>query len=109
MIKNFWENVKFVCTKHEHPLDMVLREGTTAPFYACENYDNKEDQCLNRISFHDAQDIVEKLAAYIAASDEYGGTDFTNFTFKYKKIDVKVVKYRETEIVLSVLDRRIYG
>ena len=91
-------------------------EVIKTPFYACENYETDQNKgsappCFNRINMDDYQGIVLK---FIELMDKHGPLDdFTNCSFSYKgsrhKINVKVLRYTEKEIVLGILNTTVLG
>ena len=114
VVKNLWGITEFYCSyRHSEPIKMVYKQGPTSMFYSCPHYyvdsiNRPNDRsCTNRLSFDDAEAIVLKLSDLILEKEENGETaDFTNFTFKYKSIEITVIKYSLTSIHLLILNRR---
>lgn len=112
VIKNLWNMTKFYCGHgHEIPVEMIFKNGTTL-FYSCPRYyvDNinrpGERSCTNRLSFDDAEQIILKISDKILEYENRGEkADITNYSFKYRNIEVKVLKYTEMEMRVQILNK----
>ncbi len=117
MIPNFWKHIHFFCTnRHDTPVAMIVANGNS-PFYACPKYMRldtahpnghtpDERACPNRISFVDAQRIVECFSEQITedlANMEV--VDYTGYEFTFKRHRVKVLKYKDDDIRLCILNQ----
>ncbi len=118
MVANLWKKIKWVCAnRHEQPIPFVLMQGTSA-FYACPRYMRKDAQhplghdvderaCPNRISLYEEPQIVEVLNKIIEEDLMSGAiVDYTNLVFHYKHIEAKVLKYSDSEITISLLNKK---
>ena len=118
MLKNFWEGLSFYCMNgHDDPVPMTVMTGSSA-FYACPKYMLKDEEhpegheygeraCANRISFVDAERIVSKLSDEVSAAylrDEI--PDMTGYSFSFKTINVKVLRFKEGDIRLGIVNRK---
>ena len=117
MIKKFWEYIHFYCLNHEEPIPMTIMEGDTA-FFACPHYmikdekhpygrEQQEKMCVNRLSFAQATKIVDKFMKIIDADGFNAvGTDYKGLKFKVSGIDVRILKYSQSDIKIGVWNRR---
>lgn len=117
MIKKFWEYSHFYCLNHEEPIPMTIMEGDTA-FFACPHYmikdekqpygrEQQEKMCVNRLSFTQATKIVDKFMKIIDADGFNAvGTDYKGLKFKVSGIDVRILKYSQSDIRIGVWNRR---
>lgn len=113
MIKNLWKNTTFYCGHgHEMPIEMYYKDGPLSMFYACpkyypENRTKNERACSNRLNFVDAEAIIEKFSAIIEEKEaDNTFFDFTNFSFKYRSIEVKVLEYSLDSVKLQIINRK---
>ena len=110
-----------MCNNHDTPVPMYVYEGAMTPFYACPRYMKKdkdhpngheefEKGCANRVSFEDVRHIVEKLGKQMS-EDEASGViaDYTGMRFKWKSVDVVVLKYTNNKITLGVSNKKEIG
>jgi len=114
MVTNIWKNIGFYCMNHPEPIPFYVYEGSATPFYACKKYmrkdemhpeghEDNEDACGNRLSFNMAISIVEKISKEIEDSLSKGElTDYNGFTFRYKNVRVKVLKYTPQKGVTGI-------
>lgn len=105
MITNFERGLKYYCTCHGEPIEMVQQEGSST-FLACPKFfvrddkhpdgrEQEEPPCYNRISYYDADKIIEKYMATIERMTLTGATldsDFAGITVKYKEHEAKLLK-----------------
>ena len=117
MIKNLWKNTKFYCGVHSTPVEFQYQHGNVlnpnaTMFYSCPKYypDNRdatERACTNKLSFDDAEQIIRKLSDKIE-EDEANGVlfNYTNYSFKHKTIEVKVLSYSDSKIKLSIINKK---
>lgn len=118
MIKNFWSKIKIYCgNNHNTPIEFTVKAGES-PFYACPKYmlkDNKhpnghtkdERACPNRLNFIDAQGIVEKFSDIVEKdiiNDK--NINYEGLEFKYKHYEIKVFKYTDNDIKISVINKK---
>lgn len=109
MIKNIWGSVVFVCGNHPD-VKLEIVQGPHSPFYACpkyreENRQKDERACNNRLNLIDYEKIVSKLMDKVYEDFMSGlESNLTNYTFKYKGIQCKVLQHANDKITLSVLN-----
>lgn len=119
IINNVFKRVTITCMNHSSPLKMEIlqnMECIKTPFYACENYFQKElpkdvKGCANRLNLSDYEDIILKLSEILGQRENLFA-DMTGYTFTYKgtrqKILVKILKYSQTgEIVLGIKNETV--
>lgn len=117
MIKNLWSRVVFQCGNHdskEH-IKLFYHEPSfkeASMFYSCPKYypDKRVDgekACFNRLSFEDAEKIIQKLSDIIE-SDENSGFigNYTGLSYQVKFLKVTVVYYSDNKIILRVLNTK---
>lgn len=116
MYKNLWNKTKFMCSYRHKPSELTIHEGANgaSPFYSCphyykENRDPDEDRaCPMRLTFIDAEKILDEFSKIMNEDlknnivKDYEGT---TFVFN-KKINVKVVKDNNEELVLDILNKK---
>lgn len=98
MIVNLWGNTTFLCGCHGgQRIPLIYKTGKTM-FYSCPHYlvDNEkrpgERSCANRLSFDDAEGILNKVSELITKSESVI-PNIAGSEFKYKSIDIKVMKH----------------
>lgn len=113
MILGIWKNIKIYCDNHEEPVLFKEKQGETM-FYACpkyypesedfpQGYLEGEKKCLNRLSFHDAQKIVEEFSSIMEDSLISGEMfDFTNYKFRHRMYDVRIIYYSLSDMVIKI-------
>ena len=121
MITNIGSNRSVFCCMHRHsdPIPMVIKEGNNQ-FYACPKYMLKdsnhpdgydpefEHACNNRLSFDEAGDVIMKVSEIMEEAYNNGEfTDWTNFSFKVKNIQAKVLKYTDKKIEFGVVNTKV--
>ncbi len=120
MIANVWDKITLYCMNHDEPLKMDIIQNETQfkkPFYACEHYasipasqrKDKTGFCYNRISHDDSVGIILK---FLELLDDSVASDITNMEFNYtsighEKYKVKVLKCKEDDIQLGVLNKTV--
>ncbi len=115
IMKNLWGNTRFFCGHdHKEPVEMTYKTGDTM-FYSCPRYyvDNTnrpgERSCANRLSFADAEKILDKVTEQITEIEESGGmVNITNYQFDYNGIHVKVLNHdpMSEKLDLEILNRK---
>lgn len=119
MITGFGKDVSFFCMNHPKPVPFVVMEGNT-PFYACPRYMRKDDEhpdghepdekmCMNRLSFHSAQSVLDKMMHIVEKDVKEGviAADYKGLTFSVDGVDVTVLKYSLDEgIKFGIINRR---
>lgn len=123
MVKNLWARSTFYCTnRHLKPVEMHVQQGTEkqSNFYACPKYFLKDDNhpdgheadeppCYNRLNFIDAEGVVgkfEKLMEQDVSDGSVEMIDYTGTRFRYKSIDVVVLKYGFDEVRFGVVNQK---
>ena len=115
IIKNLWNNTTFYCGHdHNEPVKMEYKTGESM-FYSCPRYyvDNKnrpgERSCANRMSFADAEKILDKITDEITEIEEAGGVvNIKNLQFDYNGIHVKVLSHDpiSDKLEVEILNRK---
>ena len=119
MLRNLWKNATFYCLNHDKPVPLYVIETSMTPFYACPKYmlkdethpnghEKDESGCGNHLSFQDSYKIMEKFNNIIEdslANEEM--IDFTGLRFKYKSIQVKILKYSDDKIDIGITNSKI--
>lgn len=115
MIKNFWKQIEVVCGNHDgdNSVKMSWKQGYRSLFYSCPKYypgarAEGERACKNNVSVEEVEKIVDILSEETALMMKEGNPkpDLTNYSFKMKMIDVKVLLHKDDRIVISVKNRR---
>lgn len=120
MISNFWKGTSFycMCDRHESPIPMVFKEGNSL-FFACPKYmladeqhpdghERTEPACSNRLSYSDAEKIVSTLSDKVQDSIMEGEIcDFTGYNFTVRKIKARVLKYKDDDIRIGVINKGV--
>ena len=107
-LESFWQNVTPVCGCHNERVEMTIQQGPLSLFYACpkyhpENREPGERACNNRINLVDYQKMIEKLMNEIAEADfEMRSVDLTNFSWKSKGIEFKVLEHEGDKAVVEI-------
>jgi len=102
-IDDIWNDIVPLCGNHEEEVVMEVKQTPTSTFYVCpkykeENRTEDEDQCLNRMSMDDYQNMVEKIADEEAQQMLHFQTaDLTGMRWMRNGILYEVVSHTITE------------
>lgn len=114
VITGSWDDVVLVCThNHKEPVEMVIQQGPSSPFYACPKYHEEnrapgERMCNNRLSLVDFTKMLEYLHGRIIESElQDRRITLTNMAWKDRKgTEYKVLKHEGNKLVISVYNKR---
>ncbi len=114
MIQNLWQNIKIVCGNcaSHTPLEPKIAESL---FYSCPKYydfnrNPDERPCGNRISGIDYERMVDHISKRLEeASLNFEKLWMQGYTFKIKNIEFKVLQHTDTEIIVSVVNKKALG
>jgi len=113
MIKGFWQATTLVCGNHadgDKEIVMALQQGSLSVFYACPMYhaeNRAEDDCMcaNRISLKEFEGMLNHLFTVLERADENSTVlNLTNYTWKKRGIEFKVLEYTPQNVKVSVLN-----
>lgn len=113
-ITSSWNDVELVCcNRHEHPIQMVIQQGPSSPFYACPKYhedarEEGERACNNRLSLQDYSKMLSHLHDLIGAAEMNDErVNLTNYTWKDRKgTEFKVLEHNGDYLVVRVYNKR---
>ena len=114
MITGMWKNMRLICGNpaHSSTETMFIRQTAEDVFYACPKYspENRtmgEKPCMNRISIHEAEKMLEKLSDKIQEEEENLGSFFAaNYRFETRTARYRVLKQTPDELIIQVLNKR---
>jgi len=115
MIRGFWQTTALVCANHNdgNEVVMLLKQGPKNLFYACpkyepENRSGDECACVNRISLKEFEGMLNKIFSVLEKADENGTVlNLTNFSWKSRMLEFKVLAHTNTEMKVQVLNRKV--
>lgn len=115
MFKNLWNKTKFICSYRHNPSELTIHEGANgaSPFYSCPHYykENREEgeerACPMRLNFIDAENLLNEFSKKMNEDMKNNIVrDYTGTIIKYKKIEAKVIKYDDNEMVLDIMNKK---
>ena len=96
-------------------VELQLKEGPLSLFYACPKYykDNRkidEKKCDNRLSLEEYNKAIEHVVNLLSEAENEGSLlNLTNYKWKKNGIEYKVIKHTDTEIKITILNKRYIG
>lgn len=112
LIKGFWETVTLICGNHsDEEVEMVLKNGPSSLFYACPRYDadkreTGEAPCFNRISLKEFEGMLDELFELLAGDNMVTVLNLTNYTWRKKGVEYRVLLHTEKQIKIRVVNLR---
>ncbi|MDR0286478.1 MAG: hypothetical protein LBI03_02040 [Clostridiales bacterium] len=115
MIKGFWQTTTLVCANHSGTEEVImeLQQGPKTLFYACpkcnpENRSEGECACNNRITLKEFEGMLNQIFTVLEKADENSTVlNLTNYTWKKRMLEFKVLEHTAKEMKIQVLNRKV--
>jgi len=115
MITNFWQETALVCGNHasDDEVLMTLKQIGKSLYYICpkhdpENRSEDETACANRITLKEFEKMLDEIFAALEAADAASTVlNLTNYQWKRRGLEFKVLAHTNKSIKISVVNRLV--
>jgi len=115
MITGFWQETTLVCGGHPNVEEVVmtLQQVGKSLYYTCpkhtpENCIEGESPCANRISLKEFEGMLNEIFATLEAADAASTVlNLTNYRWKKRGLEFKVLSHTSRNVKVSVVNRRV--